>query len=418
MGDCIDIAGLLRAMRWADPADVADVMTSAAAELGGVDVVLYLVDFEQQVLEPLRDHSSHAELAEPEEVSTTVAGRAFLQRGPATAARPDGTRVWVPIIEGSDATGVLALTVSEPDEATIASCEDLGVLAGYLIATQARATDLYNLHRRRRTMSLAASMQWDLLPPLTLVSRRVSVAGMLEPAYEVGGDCFDYAVNGAYMDLAIMDSMGHGVRSAMVAALAIGAYRHDRREGRMLEHIHTNIDDAIAGACDGAFVTGQIGRLDLTTGSLTWVNAGHPPPMLVRHGRVIGRLDCPPALPWGLGPSDVEVMSVGLEPGDSVLLYTDGVVEARGVGQEAFGADRLADLVGQHASDQLSIALIVRLVTRAVIEHHGRQLSDDATLLMVHWPGPQSPTSPSPDEPGQPGQPGERGQPGEPGQPG
>ena len=77
-------------------------------------------------------------------------------------------------------------------------------------------------------------------------SPRVAVAGMLEPAYEVGGDCFDYAINGSYLDLAIMDSMGHGVRSAMVAALAAGCYRHDRREGRILEHIHRNLDAAVS----------------------------------------------------------------------------------------------------------------------------------------------------------------------------
>jgi len=390
MGSRIDAARLLRAMRLADPSDVADTMASAAAELGGVDTVMYLVDFEQQVLEPLPDQSSHAEVAGSEDVNTTVAGRAYLQRRAAVAERADGARVWVPILEGSDPTGVLAVTLPEADESSLAACEDLGVLAGLLIATQARVTDLYNLHRRRKTMSLAASMQWDLLPPLTLQSRRVNVAGMLEPAYEVGGDCFDYGINGAYLDVAIMDSMGHGIRSATVAALAAGCYRHDRREGQMLEQIHRHMDEAISTNCDGAFVTGQIGRLDLNTGALTWINAGHPPPLVVRHGQVIGRLDGPPALPWGLGPSDVQVMSVDLEPGDSVLLYTDGVVEARGARHEAFGADRLVDLVGQHASDQLPIALIVRLVTRAVIEHHGGELSDDATLLMVHWPGPRS----------------------------
>jgi hypothetical protein len=398
MGDGIGLAGLIRATREADPADAGDMMASAVAALGGTDAVVYLVDFEQQVLEPLPDRSSHAELAESEEVSTTLAGRAFLQRRPAVAEREGGTRVWVPILEGSDATGVLALTVGEADDATLAACENLGVLAGYLIATQTRVTDLYNLHRRRKTMTLAASMQWDLLPPLTMQSPRVAVAGMLEPAYEVGGDCFDYAVNGSYLDLAIMDSMGHGVRSAMVAALAAGCYRHDRREGRILEYIHRDMDAAVSGACDGAFVTGQIGRLDLNTGAFSWITAGHPPPMLVRHGLVIGTLDGPPALPWGLGPGEVETMSTGLEPGDSLLLYTDGVVEARGARREAFGAARLADLVGQHASDQLSIAHIVRLVTRAVIEHHGGELSDDATLLMAHWPGPQSGKSPVPGE--------------------
>jgi serine phosphatase RsbU (regulator of sigma subunit) len=389
MRDGVEFAGLARSMRRADPAEVPDMMASAAAELGGTDVVLYLVDFEQQVLEPLPDRSTHREVAHAEDVGTTIAGRAYLQNHAAAAGRPDGTRVWVPILEGSDTTGVLALTVQEVDDDLLASCEDLGVLAGYLIATHARVTDLYNLHRRRKAMSLPASMQWDLLPPLTVSSRRVEAAGMVEPAYDVGGDCFDYALNGTRLDVAIMDSMGHGLRSAMVAALAVGSYRHDRREGRPLEQIHERLDRAIAGEFAGeAFVTGQIATLDLNTGGFSWVNAGHPPPMLVRHGKVVGFLAGSPALPWGLGPAQAVLQSEALEPGDRVLLYTDGVVEARGRQGEDFGPDRLADLVGQHASDQLSIGLTVRLIVRAVLEHHGQALQDDATVLLVHWPGP------------------------------
>jgi serine phosphatase RsbU (regulator of sigma subunit) len=238
-------------------------------------------------------------------------------------------------------------------------------------------------------MNLPASMQWDLLPPLSLVSPRVSAAGMLEPAYEIGGDCFDYALNGTQLDMALMDSMGHGLRSAMVAGLAVGCYRHDRREGRTLEHIHRELDATIAGECRGeAFVTGDIGRLDLNTGTLTWINAGHPAPMLIRHGRVIATLDSAPALPWGLGPSDAETATCELEPGDCVLFYTDGVTEARGVRGEDFGPARLADLVGKHANDQLPIGLIVRLIVRAVREHHNGVLLDDASVLMIQWPGP------------------------------
>jgi serine phosphatase RsbU (regulator of sigma subunit) len=295
----------------------------------------------------------------------------------------------VPIVEGSDATGVLALTVPLVGEATRAACEDLGVFAGFLLAVQSRVTDIYGLHRRRKAMSLAASMQWDLLPPLTLVCGRVAVAGMLEPAYEVGGDCFDYALNGSQLDFAFMDSMGHGLRSAMVASLAVGCYRHDRRESRTLDYIHHSIDAAIGQEYGGgAFVTGQVGRLDLDTGVMKWVNAGHPTPMLLRHGQVVGSLAGPPAVPWGVGPGDFEVHCDELEPGDSVLFYTDGVIEARSAGGDDFGAERLADLVGRHASDELSIGLIVRYVIRAVVEHHGGELNDDATVLMIQWPGP------------------------------
>jgi len=364
------------------------MVAAAASEVGGSDVVVYLVDFEQESLQPLPDHAAHEELPHPEDVGTTVAGRAFLQRRAMTAERPDGARVWAPVMEGSDPTGVLAVTVPSADDAALSVCEDLGVLAGYLVATQARVTDLYNLHRRRRSMTLPASMQWELLPPLTLTSRRVTVAGMLEPAYEVGGDCFDYALNEPYFDFVLMDSMGHGLRSAMAAGLAVGCYRHARREGRALPYVHEVLDSTLRTELDGAFVTGHAGRLELDTGELSWVTAGHPSPLLVRHGRVVGPLDGPRSLPWGLGDGASELGTVALEPGDTVVLYSDGVVEARGARGVDFGADRLADLVGQHASDQLPIALIVRLVVRAVLEHHGGRLSDDATLLMVNWPGP------------------------------
>ena len=141
-----------------------DVLEVAAGALGGTDMVVYLVDFEQEVLKPLPDRSSHVELPHTEDVGTTIAGRAFLHGEATTASRRDGTRVWVPIIEGSDATGVLGMTLGEVDGATLEVCEDLGVLAGLLINAQARATDFYNLHRRRESMSLAATMQWDLLP--------------------------------------------------------------------------------------------------------------------------------------------------------------------------------------------------------------------------------------------------------------
>ncbi|MEA3055203.1 MAG: hypothetical protein QOD30_635, partial [Actinomycetota bacterium] len=172
-------------------------------------------------------------------------------------------------------------------------------------------------------------MQWDLLPPLVLKTSRMTVAGLLEPAYDVGGDCFDYALNDASFEVAIFDPIGHGTRSALLAALCVGSYRHDRRESASLEQIHENLDAALTSQFrDAVFATGQIARVDLRDGEMAWTNAGHPPPMLVRHGKVIDQLECEPTLPWGLGSlaaSDVPVASVVLEPGDSVLFYTDGV---------------------------------------------------------------------------------------------
>ena len=297
-----------------------------------------------------------------------------------------------PIREGSDQTGVLAVTVPDVGPGTVSAFEDLALFAGYLITTHARVSDLFALHRRRKAMTLAASMQWELLPPLVFSAARVTVAAFLEPAYEVGGDCFDYAVNGPLLDLAIMDSMGHGLNSAILAGLAIGCYRHDRRHGATLEVMHQRLASTIERFSEGgeAFVTGQLAQLDMATGHLHWTNAGHPPPLHIRDGKVISQLRCEPTLPWGLGTGAISpaVALEVLEPGDRLLFYTDGVVDSKKTSPEsAFGLERLADLAGQTASSELSPGQVVRKLILAVVAHHDNELVDDATLLMVEWGG-------------------------------
>lgn len=382
----------LRMAQQADPASIPEVVLKVAADLGATDVVLYLVDFAQTTLEPLPDRTTHADLPKSEIVATTLAGRAFVDQRPAIAERDDGARVWVPIVEGSDRTGVLAVTVPEATDAIVGRCEELGLFAGYLIATQARSTDLYNLHRRRRSLSVAASMQWDLLPPLVLKTERIAVAGLVEPAYDVGGDCFDYALNGAMFELGVFDPLGHGVKSALIAAMCIGSYRHDRREGHSLEQIHAHLDQAMTAEFPQAFATGQLARIDVDTGTMSWTCAGHPPPLLIRGSKVIGELACAPALPFGLGQLAVGTVATietdSLEPGDSVLFYTDGVTEAHAPGGTEFGVERLADLAGQHASDELEPEELVRRLVRAVLEHQNDLLNDDATMVLFKWLGP------------------------------
>jgi serine phosphatase RsbU (regulator of sigma subunit) len=385
----IDLAAVLRSTQGADPAAVVDALTVAARDFGASDVVVSLVDFEQKVLEPLPDRATHADLPGVDDVATTMAGRAFLTREPVTADRDEGTRVWVPIIEGSDRTGVLALTLPRIDHESLVECCDLGIVAGYLIAAHTRCTDIYQLHRRRKSMSVAASMQWDLLPPLVLRTPRCSVAGRLEPAYDVGGDCFDYALNGPVLDLGLIDAMGHGVTSASIASLAVGSYRHGRREGRTLTSMSESLDELLSRQFGGeAFATGQLAKLEVETGVLTWTNAGHPCPLLIRNGEVIAQLESEPTLPWGLGDEAAAPAEDHLEPGDGVLFFTDGVIEARTPDGEEFGVDRLADIAGQCSSNGMAPEEIVRNVVRIVLEHQDADLRDDATVVLLEWHGP------------------------------
>lgn len=178
-------------------------------------------------------------------------------------------------------------------------------------------------------MSLPASIQWNLLPPLQLKTPEVVSIGVLEPAYDVGGDCFDHAVNGFAVDVA-MDAMGHGLGSSIVSSLAIESYRHDRREGQPLGIIHDRLNSVLAKSFGGErFGTGQLARLDATSGLLTRINAGHPLPLHVRQSQALGDLSCRASLPWGLGGRLVVEAEDALEPGDSVVFYTDGVIESR-----------------------------------------------------------------------------------------
>ncbi|MEO8692415.1 MAG: PP2C family protein-serine/threonine phosphatase [Acidimicrobiales bacterium] len=386
----VDYGSALRAARDADPTSTPQIVAHAAAGIGATDLVIYLIDFGQTLLEPLPDHSTHASLPTTEAVATTMAGRAFVDQQVTTADRGEGVRVWVPIVEGSDPTGVLALSLPRVDDELLRTCTDLGILAGLLIATHARSTDLYNLYRRRRSMSLAASMQWDLLPPLVLKAGTVTVAGLVEPAYDVGGDCFDYAVNGSVLDIAIMDAMGHGLGSALISSLAMGCYRHDRREGRSLVAMHAAIGATILSRySDYSFATGLLGRLDLGTGIFTWTTAGHPRPLLIRNGRVISELPSKPTPPWGIAGASPTATTVALEPGDSMLLYTDGVTESRTPEGDFFGVDRLVDLTNRFASDLLRPEGILRRLVASVRDHQRTDnLVDDATVVLVRWDGP------------------------------
>src|SRR5580658_6104229 len=97
----LDLTPLLRSTL-AQPEAVSAAIESVGATLGVSDVVMYLVDFGQTVLEPLGDHTAHDELPHSEEVASTMAGRAFLTQSPVMAERPEGIRLWVPVLEGSD----------------------------------------------------------------------------------------------------------------------------------------------------------------------------------------------------------------------------------------------------------------------------------------------------------------------------
>jgi phosphoserine phosphatase RsbU/P len=372
--------GALRVLSHDASADLGDLLAAACGP--DCDPVLYLADFARQVLIPLSPGVPH------EPVEGTLPGRVYTTGEPAVSAADGHSRVYVPVLELTARAGVLAVSLKETDADAIAEAELLGVFAGLALSGMARVTDGPRVRRRGRSMSVPASMQWDLLPPWGIRMPGALVAGILEPAYDVAGDAYDYAAAEGMLHFAVVDGMGHGIGSTLLAGLSVGAYRHARRSGAPLQTVHTAIDEAVASGYDDlSFVTGLIGTLNTGTGQLRWTCAGHPPPLLLRGRKVVGELECATTVPFGLGTGAPSVSTADLEPHDAVLLYTDGVTEAHAPGGEPFGLTRLADLLEREASGTYEPEELLRRLVRAVLEHQGGPLRDDATFLLLRWAG-------------------------------
>jgi hypothetical protein len=367
------------------PDELVAAVARAGQAMDAEDVAIYLVDYEQTLLVPLADGTDRTQL----EIDTTLAGRAFAGIATQEADTESGRRLWLPLLDGAERLGVLGLTLPSVDHALRARCSWLATLVAELLITKGQYTDSYFLTRRRQPMGLAAEMQWQLLPPLTFATPRVVIAGLLEPAYEVAGDAFDYALNGDTAHLAVMDPVGHDLTASTLAAVAVGSYRHSRRAGLGLADTYAAMDQVIATQFGGErFVTGQLGQLDCVTGRLQWLNAGHPLPLLVRRAKVVDTLVCQPVPPLGLGLGQPEIATAALEPADRVLFHTDGVSEGRNLDGEPFGEARLADLLVRETLAGQPAAETMRRLAHAILAHQGRKPRDDATMVFLEWPGP------------------------------
>jgi serine phosphatase RsbU (regulator of sigma subunit) len=367
------------------PDDLAATVATHARMLGVRETVLYLADYEQATLLPLPG----AGVPERQELSIegTMAGRAFRRVEVVGSAGQHGHRLWVPLLDGVERLGVAELVLAEEPHADRQDeIRAFVTLVAELVVTHDAYGDVFSRLRRRKTLSLAAEMQWELLPPLSFGSDRVVITGGLEPAYEIGGDSFDYAINGNTVDLLVIDSVGHGLPAAVLATVAIGAYRHARRNRLDLPDIAVAVDSAIASHFGASqFATAVLARLDVDTGRLRWINAGHPEPLIVRGASLVQPPHCPPSRPLGLQDRKPTCCDTRLEPGDRLVLYTDGITEARSPDGEFFGEQRLADFISAAVAAGDSAPETVRRLMRHVLTHQADQLQDDASIVVLEW---------------------------------
>jgi hypothetical protein len=210
------------------PQLLAPLIADEVARIGGRDVSILLQDYAQELLVPLPGRKLC--MGQPVPVASTPAGRAFLPGEAVEVPQAcGGVRMYLPLLDGSDQVGAMALTLDAVEDDDRRLLRRLAGVAAEMLVTKSAYTDQFVRARRREPMSVAAEMQWSLLPPLAMSVPQVEVAGLLEPAYGVAGDSFDYALNDNILHAAVIDAMGHGLEAATMATVTIGAYRHARR---------------------------------------------------------------------------------------------------------------------------------------------------------------------------------------------
>ncbi|WP_433499299.1 PP2C family protein-serine/threonine phosphatase [Sphaerimonospora sp. CA-214678] len=404
------LGDLLRAHHLTPLKDLARVVADRLRSAGLTEVMIYVADLQGVLLIPLpgqRDTSGEPLKRVP--IDTTLAGRAYrnveiVQVRPAApnggpdvdsdageVAEPVGSggarRLWAPLLDGTERVGVLGVTVPRVDETTKRRMAELSALIALMVLSKRDPSDAYARLARTEDMHLSAEVLWTLMPIRTFATGTLTVSAALEPAYSVGGDAFDYGLDYDTLHLAVFDAMGHDTSAGLTATIALGSYRNNRRKDIGLLAVSDTIDAAISEQFAGSrFATGILADLNLPTGWLTWVNRGHPPPLVLRHGRVAAVLDSPPDPPMGfaLGPAR-RLPRYQLEPGDRLLFYTDGIIEAETPEGERFGLERFTNFVIKREADGISAPETVRRLIHAILGHQRGRLQDDATVLLVEW---------------------------------
>ena len=379
---------LLEELQDAYPGDVLAVVGRYLQRMAGAtEVELLLADYSELSMERLDDRGQiHA--AAPVLIETSTPGQCYLTQQPIVTEGIGGFEVHVPVTLRADRIGVLQVGLrGRPTQPEISHIKQVAATLAYVVAVARRFTDLFERSRRRADLELAAEIQWELLPVLAYQCDAFSLAGFIEPAYRVGGDNFDYAVERESVTLSVTDAKGHGLRAALLSALAVTATRNARRRGRGIVDQAFAANQALGEQFGGEdFVTALLLRVEYATGVVRAVNAGHPPALLLRNERTI-ELRFPASLPLGMfADSGYDEQPLDLQPGDRLLLGTDGLLETVPIGGgEPFGMDGFVRLA--ESTRELPPSVVVRRATREAVAYRTGELRDDLTVVCIDWRG-------------------------------
>jgi serine phosphatase RsbU (regulator of sigma subunit) len=386
----LDVGELLDQVEAAAPINSVPAVAARLAEmLGAREVNLLITDFSGRAVVRLTStdrvdgtRNRGSEQAETLPLAGTAHDRVLRTQQADVQPVDGGARMIVPVTNRGDAIGLLELVLPRiPSPQEVADIGSAAHALAYILIAARRHTDVFEWGMRSTPFSLAAEIQRRLLPPaFTCEAGQFTLAGWLEPADAVGGDTFDYNLDRDFLQVSITDAVGHEVAASLLATLLVGSLRNGRRKGLDLVEQAGYANDCVAeNAPPGQFVTGQLLRVDLDTGTAVIVNAGHPLPLRLRGG-VVEEIKLRVEVPFGVLPGKTfDVQPFPLQPGDRIVFLTDGMLERNAASLDVAAA--LADTADLHPRE------VVHALGAAALHATGGNLRDDATMLCLDWYG-------------------------------
>ncbi|PVD07445.1 PP2C family protein-serine/threonine phosphatase [Streptomyces sp. CS207] len=378
-----------RAVRTAAPHQLLDAVRRVLVEQYAADSVeLFMADYGLTVLQPV---SVLPHTMEPVSVHNSPEGRAFGAQEPFVEDAPGGgsVRAHLPVSVRGDRLGVLSVVLPGGDHVRgcLAELAEIAEVLGREVVVAERDTDLYLQARRKDRLTLAAEMQWQLLPGRSCTRPEYELGAQLEPAYAIFGDNFDWSATAEHLMLYVTNGMGEGIEASLLTNLAINALRNARRAGLPISDQAALADQAVYAQYRGeCYLSMLMFDFELATGRAWVVDAGSPQMLRLRAGSV-ERVELEAQLPLGMfEETDYVAQEFRVEPGDRLLFVSDGVYAVASPKGEAYGDAALARAI--QATRLLPAAEVPRAVLRELTGHRGRPVpDDDALVVCLDWLG-------------------------------
>ncbi|MFJ8731387.1 PP2C family protein-serine/threonine phosphatase [Streptomyces bauhiniae] len=377
-----------RALRTAPPYALADTVRRELAGLYAAEAVEFLVaDYGLTMLQPVTT-PPHA--LPPVSLRNGPAGRAFGAQEPFLESLVDHRlRVQLPVTVHGDRVGVLTVTLPDTEDtrAALPELAEIAQVLGHEVLVADRETDLYLQARRQDRLTLAAEMQWQLLPGHSCSLPEFDLGAQLEPAYAMHGDNYDWSSTDDRLTLYVSNGMGEGIEAALLTNLAVNALRNARRAGIPLADQAALADQAVYAQYRGhRYLSVLMLDFDLATGRTRVVDAGCPQLLRLRDGAV-ERICFDAQLPLGMfEETDYVPQELQVERGDRLVFVSDGVYAVASPKGEPYGDAALTRAI--QATRLLPASEVPGAVLRELAEHRGTPApDDDALVVCLDWHG-------------------------------